>query len=74
MACGGDLNVVITRIEIPGRQPIERTVRLRVLDEIGLLNEELKFPNRDRLYEEVLGAVALMEKMETRKSKLETGN
>ncbi len=74
LACGGDLNVVITRIEMPGRQPIERTVRLRVLDEIGLLNEELKFPNRDRLYEEVLGAVALMEKMETRKSKLETGN
>jgi len=60
LACGGDRNVVTTRTEIPGRQPIERTVRLEVLDEIGLLNEELKFSNRDRLYEEVLTLVALM--------------
>jgi len=60
LACGGDRNVVITLTEIPGRQPIQRTVRLAVLDEIGLLNEELKYPNRDRLYEEVLTLVAAM--------------
>jgi glucose-6-phosphate dehydrogenase assembly protein OpcA len=60
LTCGGDKNVVITRREIPGRQPIERTVRLQVLDEIGLLNEELKFPDRDQLYEQVLTMVGAM--------------
>jgi len=71
LACGGELNVAMTRIEIPGRQPIERTVRLQVLDEIGLLNEELKFPNRDLLYEEVLRTAALMTGIENRNSKIE---
>lgn len=58
LSCGGDKNVVFTRIEMAGRPPISQTVHLEVLDEVGLLNEELKFPNRDRLYEEVLGVLA----------------
>jgi len=60
LTCGGDKNVVFTRIETAGRPPISQTVHLEVLDEAGLLNEELKFPNRDRLYEEVLGVLATL--------------
>lgn len=51
---------VHTRAEIPGCPPRERTVRLQVLDQIGLVNEELKFPGRDRIYEQSLSLLARM--------------
>jgi len=49
-----------TRAEIPGCPPRERTVRLHVLDQVGLVNEELKFPGRDKIYEETLSLLARM--------------
>lgn len=52
--------VVRTRAEMPGHSPLERTARLLALDEIGLLNEELKFPERDKIYEETLRLIASM--------------
>ena len=54
---------VYTRTEIPGCPPRERTVRLHVLDQVGLVNEELKFPGRDKIYEEALSLIARMLKM-----------
>lgn len=52
--------IVRTRAELPGRAPLERTARLVVMDEVELVNEELKFPDRDRVYEEVLNLIARM--------------
>jgi glucose-6-phosphate dehydrogenase assembly protein OpcA len=49
-----------TRAEIPGRLPRERTVRLHAMDQVGLVNEELKFPGHDRIYEEALSLIAQM--------------
>lgn len=49
-----------TRAELPGRPPIERAVHLISMEEVELLNEELKFPGRDRVYEEALGVIASM--------------
>ncbi len=57
---GPDGKSALTRTELPERPPIERTVRLEVLDEVELLNEELKFASRDRVYEEALSMVARM--------------
>ena len=51
---------VQTRAELPGRPPIERAVRLISMDEVELLNEELKFPGRDKIYEEALAVIASM--------------
>jgi hypothetical protein len=47
-------------MEIPGRPPIERVVRLEPLEEVRLVNEEIKFAGRDRVYEEALAMVAGM--------------
>jgi hypothetical protein len=52
--------VVKTSAEVPGSPPMGRSVRLEVLDEVEILNEELKLEVRDRLYEEALSAVACM--------------
>lgn len=49
-----------TLTEIPGCPPRERTVHLHAMDQVGLLNEELKFPGRDKLYEEALSLIARM--------------
>jgi glucose-6-phosphate dehydrogenase assembly protein OpcA len=57
---GPDGKVVKTLAEVPGLRPIGRSVRLEVLDEAEILNEELKLGVRDRLYEEVLSMVAQM--------------
>ena len=57
---GPDGIVVKTLAEVPGTQPIGRSVRVEVLDEAEILNEELKLGVRDRLYEEALAAVAQM--------------
>jgi glucose-6-phosphate dehydrogenase assembly protein OpcA len=57
---GPDGKVVKTLAEVPGLAPIGRSVRLEVLDEAEILNEELKLGVRDRLYEEALGVVARM--------------
>jgi len=52
--------LVRTRVEMPGHEPLERTARLVVMGEVELVNEELKFPGRDRVYEEVLDLIAGM--------------
>jgi glucose-6-phosphate dehydrogenase assembly protein OpcA len=57
--CSG-VNTATTRMEIPGRPPIERVVRLEPLEEVRLVNEEIKFAGRDRVYEEALAMVAGM--------------
>lgn len=55
---GPDGKVVKTSAEVPGSLPIGRSVRLEVLDEVEILNEELKLGVRDRGYEEALSVVA----------------
>ena len=57
---GPDGKVVKTSAEVPGFPPAGRLVRLEVLDEAELLNEELKFGLRDQRYEEALSVVARM--------------
>jgi glucose-6-phosphate dehydrogenase assembly protein OpcA len=57
---GADGKVVRTSAEVPGSLPIGRSVRLEVLDEAEILNEELKVGVRDRGYEEALSVVARM--------------
>jgi len=57
---GPDGKVVKTVAEVPGLLPIGRSVRLEVLNEAEILNEELKLGVRDRRYEEALSVVARM--------------
>jgi glucose-6-phosphate dehydrogenase assembly protein OpcA len=52
--------IVTTSAQMPGRAPLERTARLVVMDDVELVNEELKFPERDRVYEEALALIARM--------------
>ena len=52
--------IVRTRAEMPGHAPIERTARLLVMGEVELVNEELKLPERDSVYEEALNLIASM--------------
>jgi glucose-6-phosphate dehydrogenase assembly protein OpcA len=52
--------IVRTSAEMPGRETLERTARLVVMSEVELVNEELKFPERDKVYEEVLSLIARM--------------
>jgi glucose-6-phosphate dehydrogenase assembly protein OpcA len=55
---GLDGKVVHSLVEIPGLAPLGRMVRIEVLDEVEILNEELKVSGRDRVYEEALTLVA----------------
>jgi len=55
-----DCNGVLARIELAGRPPLERTVRVEPVGEVELLNEELKFAGRDRVYQHALNMVAQM--------------
>jgi glucose-6-phosphate dehydrogenase assembly protein OpcA len=57
---GPDGKVVKTLAEVPGSLPAGRSVRLEVLNEAEILNEELKLGVRDRSYEEALSVVARM--------------
>ncbi len=57
---GSDGKAVQTRAVVPGVQPIGRTVRLEVLSEVEILNDELKLGRRDQVYEETLRLVARM--------------
>jgi glucose-6-phosphate dehydrogenase assembly protein OpcA len=57
---GPDGRVVRTLAEVPGVPSIGRSVRLEVLGEAEILNEELKLGIRDRLYEEALSELARM--------------
>jgi glucose-6-phosphate dehydrogenase assembly protein OpcA len=57
---GPDGKVVKTLAEVPGALPVGRSVRVEVLNEAEILNEELKLGVRDRLYEEALSVVARM--------------
>lgn len=60
LTCGPGGKCVITHAQIPAHPPIDRTVNLEVFDEIGLLNEELKFSSHDQIYAEALAMVATM--------------
>jgi len=60
LICGARSKCVVTRTEIPGQPRQESTAHLEVFDEVALLNEELKFSGRDRIYEEALAMVAAM--------------
>lgn len=55
-----DEGTLRTRAEMPGHFPLERTARLVVMDEVELVNEELKFPERDVTYEDALNLIASM--------------
>jgi glucose-6-phosphate dehydrogenase assembly protein OpcA len=55
-----ECNGVLTRTELAGRPSLEHTSRLETAGEVELLNEELKFASRDRLYEQALSMVARM--------------
>ena len=55
-----ECNGVLARTELAGRPPLEHTSRLETAGEVELLNEELKFASRDRIYEQVLAMVARM--------------
>jgi glucose-6-phosphate dehydrogenase assembly protein OpcA len=55
---GLDGRVVQTSAEIPGTPPLGRSVRLEVLDEAEILNDELKLAGRDHVYEATLRMVA----------------
>jgi glucose-6-phosphate dehydrogenase assembly protein OpcA len=55
---GCDGRSVATRRQIAGRPPISRIVRLEVLEEAELVNEELQISSRDRVFEESLAMVA----------------
>jgi glucose-6-phosphate dehydrogenase assembly protein OpcA len=57
---GPDGRVVKTLAEVPGAPPAGRSVRLEVLNEAEILNEELKWRVRDQRYEEALSVVARM--------------
>jgi glucose-6-phosphate dehydrogenase assembly protein OpcA len=57
---GPDGKVVKTLAEVPGAPPMGRSVRVEVLSEAEILNEELKLGVRDRGYEEALSVVARM--------------
>lgn len=57
---GSDGKAVQTRAAVPGVQAIGRTVRLEVLSEVEILNDELKLGRRDHVYEETLRNVARM--------------
>ena len=50
--------IMRTIADLPGRVQLERTARLVVMSEVELVNEELKFPERDKIYEEVLGMIS----------------
>ena len=55
-----ECNGVLARTELAGRPPLEHTSRLETAGEVELLNEELKFASRDRVYEQTLNMVARM--------------
>jgi glucose-6-phosphate dehydrogenase assembly protein OpcA len=57
---GLDGKVVRTSAEVPGMLPLGRSVRVEVLGEAEILNEELKLAGRDHVYEEALRMVARM--------------
>jgi glucose-6-phosphate dehydrogenase assembly protein OpcA len=54
---------VRTRTELPGLPPLERTARLATMDEVELVNEELKFPGHDSIYEAALDLIASIVKL-----------
>jgi glucose-6-phosphate dehydrogenase assembly protein OpcA len=57
---GCDGRNAVTRREVTGCPPVERSVRLEVFDEEELVNEEIKYSGRDAIYEEALNMVARM--------------
>jgi glucose-6-phosphate dehydrogenase assembly protein OpcA len=57
---GQDGKTAITRREISGCPPVERSACLEVLTEDELLNEEIKYPGRDAVFE---GALAMVGRM-----------
>ncbi len=51
---------VATECSVEGREPVSRIVRLEVLEEIEVVNDELKYLGRDRVFEATLDMVGRM--------------
>lgn len=51
---------IVTQSELAGRLTLEGAVLFEAPQEVDLLNEDLKFPTRDRIYEQALEAVTQM--------------
>ena len=57
---GQDGKAAITRREISGHPPVERSARLEVFSEDELLNEEIRYTGRDAVFEAALAMVGRM--------------
>ena len=58
--CNPDDKSIVTQSELAGCPALERAVFFDSPREVDLLNEDLKFASRDRIYEQALGAVSEM--------------
>jgi glucose-6-phosphate dehydrogenase assembly protein OpcA len=58
-----DEGIVRTWAEMPGLSRLERTARVVDMGEVELVNEELKFPGRDGVYEETLKLITGLVKL-----------
>jgi glucose-6-phosphate dehydrogenase assembly protein OpcA len=57
---GPEGKCVTTRCSAQGREPVSRIVRLEVLEEVEVVNDELKYLGRNRVFEQTLAMVARM--------------
>lgn len=55
---GAGGKATLTRCEVSGSWSLERSVRLEVVDEVELINKEIRFAGRDQIYEAALEVVA----------------
>jgi glucose-6-phosphate dehydrogenase assembly protein OpcA len=53
---------IAARAEVPGHAPSQRVVRLEKQDEVSLVNQEMRFSYRNRIFEDAIGMVAKMTK------------
>ncbi len=60
LCCNPDEKSIVTHSELAGCPALERAVFFESPQEADLLNEDLKFASRDRMYEQALDAVAKM--------------
>ena len=51
---------VTTQCAVEGREPVSRNVRLEVLEEIEVVNDELKYLGRNRVFEQTLAMLGRM--------------
>ena len=60
LARGSDGKCVTTRCSVQGREAVSRNVRLEVLDEVEVVNDELKYLGRNRVFEQTLAMLGQM--------------